>query len=97
MTAEYHLGKVLGRGQFGTTRLAEHKKAPSDANKTFACKSIAKRKLTCVCFGGGGSAAAPQRAQLCGSLVCSCVLPSAGGARTGRQAGVRWGRGTGPA
>jgi calcium-dependent protein kinase len=38
----YNLGKVLGRGQFGTTRLAELKKD----NKTYACKSIAKRKLT---------------------------------------------------
>ena len=43
MTSDYHLGKVLGRGQFGTTRLAEQK----GAKKTFACKSIAKRKLTC--------------------------------------------------
>lgn len=43
VTSHYHLGKVLGRGQFGTTRLAEHKAE----KKTFACKSIAKRKLTC--------------------------------------------------
>lgn len=43
MSSDYHLGKVLGRGQFGTTRLAESKKEA----KTFACKSIAKRKLTC--------------------------------------------------
>ncbi|KAL4447969.1 hypothetical protein ABPG75_005188 [Micractinium tetrahymenae] len=43
VTADYHLGKVLGRGQFGTTRIAEHK----EKQRSFACKSIAKRKLTC--------------------------------------------------
>lgn len=43
VTHEYHLGKVLGRGQFGTTRLAESK----TESKLYACKSIAKRKLTC--------------------------------------------------
>ena len=43
MTGDYHLGKVLGRGQFGTTRLAEPK---TQKGKTLACKSIAKRKLT---------------------------------------------------
>ncbi len=37
----YTLGKVLGRGQFGITRLATDKKTGQD----FACKSIAKRKL----------------------------------------------------
>lgn len=42
VTSEFTLGKVLGRGQFGTTRLAEKK----GDKKTFACKSIAKRKLT---------------------------------------------------
>ena len=42
VTADYQLGKVLGRGQFGTTRLAEAK----SQKKQFACKSIAKRKLT---------------------------------------------------
>lgn len=55
VTADYHLGKVLGRGQFGTTRVAEHK----DKQRTFACKSIAKRKLTCV---------------LC-SQLSNCLLP----------------------
>jgi calcium-dependent protein kinase len=43
VNGDYHLGKVLGRGQFGTTRLAE------DANargQTYACKSIAKGKLS---------------------------------------------------
>lgn len=44
VTSDYNLGKVLGRGQFGTTRLAESKKEQS----TYACKSIAKRKLTCA-------------------------------------------------
>lgn len=43
MNADYRLGKVLGRGQFGTTRLAESSK---DRN-SYACKSIAKRKLSC--------------------------------------------------
>lgn len=42
VTAEYSLGKVLGRGQFGTTRVAELK----GKGKEYACKSIAKRKLT---------------------------------------------------
>lgn len=43
VTSEFALGRVLGRGQFGTTRIAEDKKR----QKQFACKSIAKRKLTC--------------------------------------------------
>jgi len=38
---EYDLGKVLGKGQFGTTRLATHKKT----GEKLACKSISKRKL----------------------------------------------------
>ncbi|BDA50363.1 Calcium-dependent protein kinase 34 [Coccomyxa sp. Obi] len=41
VTSLYTLGKVLGRGQFGTTRLATEKATGKD----FACKSIAKRKL----------------------------------------------------
>ncbi len=41
MTAVYTLGRVLGRGQFGTTRLAAEKSTGSE----LACKSIAKRKL----------------------------------------------------
>ncbi|EFN57613.1 hypothetical protein CHLNCDRAFT_30247 [Chlorella variabilis] len=43
VSAEYTLGKVLGRGQFGTTRIADRK----GHQQSFACKSIAKRKLTC--------------------------------------------------
>jgi calcium-dependent protein kinase len=43
VNSDYHLGKVLGRGQFGTTRLAEDIKK----RDKFACKSIAKRKLSC--------------------------------------------------
>lgn len=42
VAGDYVLGKVLGRGQFGTTRMAELK----GSSKQYACKSIAKRKLT---------------------------------------------------
>ena len=42
VTALYTLGRVLGRGQFGTTRLAEDKVT----GEQLACKSISKRKLT---------------------------------------------------
>ncbi|XP_058771288.1 calcium-dependent protein kinase 20-like [Vicia villosa] len=38
----YSLGRKLGQGQFGTTFLCMEK----GTNKEFACKSIAKRKLT---------------------------------------------------
>ncbi|XP_057427428.1 calcium-dependent protein kinase 20-like [Lotus japonicus] len=38
----YSLGRKLGQGQFGTTFLCVEK----GSNKEFACKSIAKRKLT---------------------------------------------------
>ncbi|KAK9835373.1 hypothetical protein WJX81_005486 [Elliptochloris bilobata] len=41
VTNIYTLGRVLGRGQFGTTRLAVHK----GTGKEYACKSIGKRKL----------------------------------------------------
>ena len=37
----FTLGKVLGKGQFGVTRVAEEKSTGS----IYACKSIAKRKL----------------------------------------------------
>ncbi|GLJ44844.1 hypothetical protein SUGI_0943380 [Cryptomeria japonica] len=37
----YTIGKELGRGQFGVTYLCTHKQT----HKTFACKSIATRKL----------------------------------------------------
>mmetsp|Transcript_23208 Transcript_23208/g.44298 ORF Transcript_23208/g.44298 Transcript_23208/m.44298 type:complete len:168 (+) Transcript_23208:151-654(+) len=37
----YDLGKELGRGQFGVTFKASHKKE----SKVFACKTISKRKL----------------------------------------------------
>lgn len=43
VTVLYTLGRVLGRGQFGTTRLAVQKAT----GKEFACKSIGKRKLLC--------------------------------------------------
>eukprot|EP00884_Botryococcus_braunii_P005511 jgi/Botrbrau1/14961/Bobra.0018s0064.1 len=39
---KFNLGRVLGKGQFGTTRLAEEK----STGKEYACKSISKRKLT---------------------------------------------------
>ena len=42
VTQLYTLGRVLGRGQFGTTRLAEDK----TTGEHLACKSISKRKLT---------------------------------------------------
>jgi len=38
----YNLGKVLGKGQFGTTRLAVSK----ETGEKLACKTISKRKLT---------------------------------------------------
>ena len=41
VTTLYTLGKVLGRGQFGVTRLATHKASGEE----LACKSISKRKL----------------------------------------------------
>lgn len=41
VTDRYKLGKVLGRGQFGTTRLATDLRT----NKVYACKSIPKSKL----------------------------------------------------
>lgn len=39
----YTLGRVLGRGQFGITRICTHKAT----GELLACKSISKRKLTC--------------------------------------------------
>lgn len=42
VTTLYNLGRVLGRGQFGVTRLAEEK----GSGEKYACKSISKRKLT---------------------------------------------------
>lgn len=42
VNSAYTLGKVLGRGQFGVTRLAECK---SSGDK-WACKTISKRKLS---------------------------------------------------
>ncbi|XP_024390926.1 calcium-dependent protein kinase 34 [Physcomitrium patens] len=38
----YTLGKELGRGEFGVTYTCTHK----DTNEVYACKTIAKRKLT---------------------------------------------------
>ena len=43
VTDRYTLGVTLGKGQFGVTKLATEK---TTGNK-YACKSIAKRKLTC--------------------------------------------------
>lgn len=39
----YTLGRKLGQGQFGTTFLCTH----NATGRTFACKSIPKRKLLC--------------------------------------------------
>lgn len=41
ITSVYNLGKVLGKGQFGTTRIAIHK----NTGEKYACKTISKRKL----------------------------------------------------
>jgi calcium-dependent protein kinase len=41
--AVYELGKELGKGQFGVTRLCTHKAS----GKSFACKTISKRRFTC--------------------------------------------------
>ena len=41
ITKYYSLGKVLGRGAFGTTRVCEE----HATGEKFACKSISKRKL----------------------------------------------------
>lgn len=38
---EFELGKILGEGQFGTTKLAVHR----ETKQAFACKTILKRKL----------------------------------------------------
>lgn len=43
LTSLYSLGVTLGKGQFGVTKLATEK----STGKKLACKSIAKRKLTC--------------------------------------------------
>lgn len=40
--AQYTMGKELGRGQFGITHICTHKQT----GEQFACKTIAKRKLT---------------------------------------------------
>ena len=37
----YTLGKVLGKGQFGTTRIAVHK----ETGEKYACKTVSKRKI----------------------------------------------------
>mmetsp|Transcript_3676 Transcript_3676/g.10578 ORF Transcript_3676/g.10578 Transcript_3676/m.10578 type:complete len:478 (+) Transcript_3676:258-1691(+) len=42
ITDTYAIRKVLGKGQFGTTRLATH----ISSGKDFACKTINKKKLT---------------------------------------------------
>lgn len=41
ITPSYALGQLLGRGTFGTTRICTERAT----GKTFACKSISKRKL----------------------------------------------------
>ena len=41
VTADFELGDVLGRGQYGTTRIAVEKKT----GLVYACKSSGKRKM----------------------------------------------------
>lgn len=41
ITESYAIRKVLGKGQFGTTRLATH----IASGKDYACKTINKKKL----------------------------------------------------
>lgn len=41
MNDTFNLGKVLGKGQFGTTRIAIGK----ESGEKYACKTISKRKL----------------------------------------------------
>lgn len=43
VSAHYTLGVTLGKGQFGTTKLATE----IASGQKLACKSIAKRKLKC--------------------------------------------------
>lgn len=43
ITVSYDLREVLGKGNYGTTRIAVDKKT----KRRYACKSISKRKLTC--------------------------------------------------
>lgn len=62
VTTVYTLGRVLGRGQFGTTRLAVHKAS----GKEYACKSIGKRKLLCA-----PSPALVHLRRHCGSKPCN--------------------------
>lgn len=41
ISTKYELGEVLGRGQFGTTRIAVDK----NTGKKYACKSSSKRRM----------------------------------------------------
>ncbi len=41
VTEVFRMGKVLGKGQFGTTRMCEERAT----GELYACKSISKRKL----------------------------------------------------
>ena len=74
VSSEYTLGKVLGRGQFGTTRLAEDKKS----GKVLACKSIAKRKLTCAAAQAAAAAATATRPPPPAPCLPLAPPPSAG-------------------
>ena len=65
VTVLYTLGRVLGRGQFGTTRLAVQKAT----GKEFACKSIGKRKLLC---GPAQAVASCLRESANGSRATAC-------------------------
>ena len=68
VTSLFTLGKVLGKGQFGTTRVAEEK----STGHIYACKSIAKRKLQCAlrCRPSSSPAAGPTAGVDSSAVVC---------------------------
>jgi hypothetical protein len=56
VTEHYEIGKVLGAGNYGTTRIAVHK----PTGEVFACKSIMKSRC------------AAARGSMCSTSVCCC-------------------------
>ena len=61
VTSLFALSKILGKGQFGTTRVAEEK----STGHIYACKSIAKRKLQYVALSLPTAALANTRFAAC--------------------------------